>query len=56
VFLNPIAMEVIPLLIGVGMLVAGGFLGAFLWALKSGQFDDTVTPGMRIPEDEIPER
>jgi len=48
-------VDVIPLLIGIGMLVAGGFLAAFLWALHAGQFDDTVTPGMRIPDEETPE-
>lgn len=30
------------------MLVAGIFLGAFIWAVKSGQFEDTYTPGIRI--------
>jgi len=30
------------------MVVAGSFLGLFIWANKSGQFDDTVTPSMRV--------
>lgn len=30
------------------MVVAGGFLGLFIWAAKSGQFDDTVTPSIRM--------
>lgn len=45
-------MGVLPLLIVVAALVAIGFLAGFLWALHSGQFDDTVTPGMRLPFDE----
>jgi cbb3-type cytochrome oxidase maturation protein len=30
------------------MLVAACFLAAFLWAVKSGQYDDPDTPAMRI--------
>ena len=37
-------MSVVVLLIAAGGLVAGGFLGAFLWAVRSGQFDDVETP------------
>lgn len=52
-------MQVIFLLILVGILVAGGFLGAFLWALNAGQFDDAVTPSIRVTQEdgnEDPER
>lgn len=45
-------MSVIVLLICAGGLVAGGFLCAFLWAVESGQFDDTFTPAVRILVDE----
>ena len=45
-------MSVIVLLIFAGGLVAGGFLCAFLWAVGSGQFDDTFTPAVRILFDE----
>lgn len=41
-------MEVILLLIVVSLLLAGGFLGVFLWAARSGQFEDTTTPALRI--------
>jgi len=41
-------MSVIFVLIIVSMVVAGAFLGLFVWANKSGQFDDTVTPSMRM--------
>ena len=30
------------------MLVAGGFLLAFLWSVKSGQMDDDYTPSVRM--------
>ncbi len=35
-------------MIGVSLLIALGFLAAFLWAMSSGQNDDLHTPGMRI--------
>ena len=41
-------MSVIFLLIVAGGVVAGGFLGAFVWAVRSGQFDDTCTPAIRV--------
>ena len=41
-------MGVMPLLIICSVMVAGGFLFAFLWATRSGQYDDTATPPMKI--------
>ena len=41
-------MTVIFFLIAVGAVVAGGFLAAFVWAVRSGQFDDTTTPAVRV--------
>ena len=41
-------MSVIVLLIVAGALVAGGFLLAFVWAVRTGQFDDTHTPAVRM--------
>ena len=41
-------MSVVVVLIGFSMLVAGGFLIAFLWAVRSGQFDDRYTPSVRM--------
>jgi cbb3-type cytochrome oxidase maturation protein len=41
-------MSVIFLLIGISLLVASGFLIAFLWSVKSGQYDDDYTPSVRI--------
>jgi len=41
-------MSVLFVLIGVSMLVAGGFLVGFLWAVKKGQYDDSYSPSVRI--------
>jgi cbb3-type cytochrome oxidase maturation protein len=41
-------MIIIILLICISLPVATGFLIAFLWALKSGQYDDTYTPSVRM--------
>lgn len=41
-------MSVIFILIFISMAVAGCFLGAFLWAVRSGQYEDDHTPAVRI--------
>lgn len=41
-------MSVIFLLIAIGIIVAGGFLAAFIWSVKSGQYDDDYTPSVRM--------
>jgi cbb3-type cytochrome oxidase maturation protein len=41
-------MSAVIVLILASLVVATGFLLAFLWAVKSGQFEDKVTPSMRI--------
>ncbi len=41
-------MEVMVLLIFFSLIVAIGFLLAFIWALKKGQFDDMLTPSIRM--------
>jgi cbb3-type cytochrome oxidase maturation protein len=45
-------MSVILVLILASLVVAGGFLLAFIWAVRSGQYEDTQTPSMRILMDE----
>ena len=51
-------MSVIFVLILVSMVVAALFLGAFFWAVRSGQYDDTYTPSVRMlfeePKEEKP--
>ena len=45
------------MLIGFSLLVAIGFLVAFLWSVKSGQYSDTFTPSVRMLfEDEKPKK
>ncbi|NDK56342.1 cbb3-type cytochrome oxidase assembly protein CcoS [Pontibacter fetidus] len=48
-------MYIIFLMIAVSVTVAGAFLGAFLWAVRSGQYDDDYTPAVRMLFDnEVP--
>lgn len=41
-------MKVIIILIGASILIAGGFLIAFIWSVRSGQYDDDYTPSIRM--------
>ncbi|HMQ68913.1 MAG TPA: cbb3-type cytochrome oxidase assembly protein CcoS [Ignavibacteria bacterium] len=41
-------MSVIILLITVSIIVAGSFLIAFIWSVKTGQYEDKYTPSVRI--------
>lgn len=41
-------MNIFYLLIGVSLFAALIFLGAFIWAVKTGQFDDNKTPSIRM--------
>lgn len=45
-------MKIILFLIIVSLIVAVGFLLSFFWAVKDGQYEDDVTPAMRILVDE----
>jgi cbb3-type cytochrome oxidase maturation protein len=36
------------ILIAISILVAGGFLAAFLWSVNDGQYNDDYTPSVRI--------
>lgn len=46
-------MSVILLLIAFSLFVALIFLAAFVWAVKTGQFDDKFTPSVRILFDDL---
>jgi cbb3-type cytochrome oxidase maturation protein len=46
-------MEVMYMLIAFSLLIASGFLLAFMWAVRSGQFDDRYTPSVRMLIDDI---
>jgi cbb3-type cytochrome oxidase maturation protein len=45
-------MIVILLLIPLSLLLAAGFLSAFIWAVRSGQYEDTGTPALRVLNDD----
>jgi cbb3-type cytochrome oxidase maturation protein len=45
-------MSAIFVLIGASVIVASCFLIAFIWAVRQGQYDDTVTPSLRILPDD----
>ena len=47
-------VSVLIVLIFISILVAGGFLAAFLWSVRSGQYDDDYTPSVRMLFDDQP--
>ena len=49
-------MSIIFLLALISLAIAIFFLGAFLWAVKSGQYEDDYTPSVRMLFDDTPKR
>ncbi|HRD39873.1 MAG TPA: cbb3-type cytochrome oxidase assembly protein CcoS [Bacteroidia bacterium] len=45
-------MSVVFILIVASLIVAVGFLIAFIWSVKSGQYEDDYTPSVRMLFDE----
>ncbi len=41
-------MNILYLLIGVSLFAALIFFTLFIWAVKSGQYDDSYTPSVRV--------
>ena len=41
-------MSVVIILLSASLTIAIGFLIAFIWSVKSGQYDDDYTPSVRI--------
>ena len=41
-------MNILYLLIAVSLVAALSFLIMFIWAVRTGQYDDTYTPSVRI--------
>lgn len=39
---------IIFILLPLSVLIATGFFVAFVWAVRSGQYEDTCTPSMRL--------
>lgn len=48
-------MKILFLLIPLSLALFGLAIWAFLWAVRSGQFDDLDSPGWRVLQDEDPE-
>lgn len=46
-------MGVVPILVVISICVAGGFLLAFLWATRQGQYDDLHAPPLRMLLDDV---
>lgn len=50
------AMNIIFFMIGISLLLALGFLGAFFWSMRTGQQDDLYTPSIRmLLDDNVPD-
>jgi cbb3-type cytochrome oxidase maturation protein len=49
-------MSVMPLLVLCSILVAGGFLVAFIVATRRGQYDDLGTPSVRMLFDDVEDK
>ena len=47
-------MSVLFILIGASITVALGFLIAFIWSVKTGQYEDDYTPSVRMLFDNEP--
>ena len=47
-------VSVIIILIIISLTLALGFLACFVWAVRSGQYEDTLTPSMRILSEDQP--
>lgn len=49
-------MDVLFLILPVALVMAGGFLWAFFYSVRKGQFDDLDTPRYRAIFDDVPTR
>lgn len=49
-------MSVIILLILASLTVAVLFLTGFIWAVRNGQYEDTLTPSMRVLAEDVAEK
>ncbi len=47
-------MSVIVVLLAASISIAAVFLGAFIWSVKKGQYDDEKSPPMRMLFDDKP--
>jgi cbb3-type cytochrome oxidase maturation protein len=49
-------MSVVIILMLASLAVGLLFVGAFVWSVRSGQYEDTLTPAMRVLLDDAPPR
>ena len=49
-------MSVVIILILASLAVALLFLGGFVWAVRSGQYEDTLTPSLRVLADDAADK
>ena len=48
-------MEIVFVLVPAALLLAGLGAGAYIWAVRRGQFDDLETPPLRMLADDEPQ-
>ncbi|MGZ4056297.1 MAG: cbb3-type cytochrome oxidase assembly protein CcoS [Bacteroidia bacterium] len=48
-------MSALFILIGASIIVAIGFLLAFIWSVRSGQYEDDYTPSVRMLFENLPD-
>lgn len=46
-------MNIVSALLPIAILLAFGFLGAFVWASRGGQYDDLETPAHKMLLDDV---
>jgi len=46
-------MSVLYVLVPVALILVGAALGAFIWSVRRGQFDDLATPAIRAVVDDV---
>ena len=49
-------MSVVILLMLASLAVGLIFVGAFVWSVRSGQYEDTVTPSLRMLADDVKQK
>ena len=49
-------MEIIYVLLPISVLLGLGALAAYLWSVKSGQYEDLDSPSMRVLFDDLPKK
>jgi len=47
-------MSVLYLLVPLALLLVAGFVAAYVWSSRNGQFDDLKTPALRVLIDDRP--